>query len=63
MLLSCEERKGMSASQERSCATSHIYIEIGENKNVLHTWSKTQLLLHIQHPQNDQWGFLRKSFI
>ena len=54
MLLSCEvqERKGMPASQGKSCATSYIYMQIGENKNVPPTQSKNQLLLHIQHPQN-----------
>lgn len=48
MLLSCEvqERKGMPASQGKSRATSHIYMQIGENKNVFRTQSKSQLVTH-----------------
>jgi len=44
-----------------SCTTSHIYIQIRENKNVLLTRSKNHLLLHVQ--QSVQLGFLKKSFI
>lgn len=54
--LSCavQERKAMP--QGKSCAASHIYMQT-ENRNILHTWSKTKLLLHIQHPEDAQLGF------
>lgn len=47
MLLSCgvQDRKGMSASQGKSCATSHIHMQIAKSKNVLRTQNKKAALV------------------